>query len=41
MDVNNLGTKENKKEVKIGSSLKDEVKKSLIELLHEYADVFA
>lgn len=31
----NLGTKENKKEVKVGASLKYEVKKRLIELLPE------
>ena len=35
------GTKENKKEVKVGASLKDEVKKRLVELLHEYSDVSA
>ena len=37
----NLGTEENRKEVKIGASLKANVKKQLIELLKEYADVFA
>lgn len=41
MDVINLGTKKNKKEVKVDASLKDEVKKRLVELLHEFADVFA
>ncbi|XP_050914774.1 uncharacterized protein LOC127129671 [Lathyrus oleraceus] len=41
VDVINLGTEENKKKVNVGASLKDEVKKRLIELLHEYSDVFA
>lgn len=41
MDVINLGTEENKKEVKFGASLKDEIKKRLVELLHEYTYVFA
>ena len=41
VDVINLGTEENKKEVKVGASLKDEVKKRLIEILPEYSDVFA
>ena len=41
MDVINLGTEENKKEVKVGASLKDEVKKRLIKLLHKYTEVFA
>lgn len=40
MDVINLGIEENKKEVKVGASLKYEVKKRLIELLNEYWDVF-
>ena len=37
----NLGTEENKKEVKANASLKGEVNKRFIELLHEYSDVFA
>ena len=36
-----MGTKEDKKEIKIGASLKASVKKRVIELLKEYADVFA
>lgn len=41
VDVINMGTEENKKEVKIGASLKIEIKKRLVELLHEYAYVFS
>ena len=37
----NLGTEEDKKEVKIGASLEATVKRKVIELLKEYADVFA
>jgi len=39
--VINLGTEEDKKEVKIGASLDPTVKKQIIELLKEYVDVFA
>lgn len=39
--VINLGTNEDKKEVNIGATLQDEVNTRLIELLHEYADVFS
>ena len=41
LEVINLGTEDEKKEVKIGSALEESVKKGLIELLHEYVDVFA
>lgn len=41
MKIINLGSYEDKKEVKIGVSLDDEVKEKLIELLQEYMDVFA
>lgn len=41
MDVINLGYEGKNEEVKVGASLKDKVKKRLIELLHEYADVFS
>jgi hypothetical protein len=37
----NLGTEENKKEVKVGTTLKASIKERLIKLLHEYVDVFA
>lgn len=41
VDVINLGTKEDKKEVKIRTSLDEDVKKRLVKLLHEYVDVFS
>ena len=37
----NLGTDDEKKEVKIGSSLDSSTKKEIIDLLKEYADIFA
>ena len=37
----NLGTDDEKKEVKIGSSLDPSAKKEIIDLLKEYADIFA
>lgn len=40
IEVINLGTKEDKKEVNIGASIQDAVKTRLIEFLYEYADVF-
>jgi hypothetical protein len=39
--VINLGTEEDKKEIKIGASLEANVKKQVIELLKEYVDIFA
>ena len=39
--VINLGTKEAKKEVKIGTSLSSAIKKELLDLLQEFNDVFA
>jgi len=41
LEVINLGTKEDKKEVKIGASLGPTAKKRIIELLKEYVDIFA
>ncbi|XP_028208435.1 uncharacterized protein LOC114391656 [Glycine soja] len=41
VEVINLGTEEDKKEVKIGASLEATVKRRVIELLKEYVDVFA
>lgn len=41
MEVINLGIKEDTKEVRIGIALEDEMKKKLIDLLHEYMDVFS
>lgn len=40
VDVINLGTEEDKKEVNICASLNKGIKKRLFELLHEYANVF-
>ena len=37
----NLGTDDEKKEVKIGSSLDPSAKKEIVDLLKEYADIFA
>ena len=41
LEVINLGTEEDKKEIKIGASLDPAVKKRIIELLKEYVDIFA
>ena len=37
----NLGTKEDKKEVKIGANLEYSVKSRLVQMLHEYVKVFS
>ncbi|XP_039688638.1 uncharacterized protein [Medicago truncatula] len=41
IELINLGTKDDKKEIKIGASLEASVKKKIIELLREYDDIFA
>ena len=41
METINLGTEEDKKEVKVGTTLEASIKERLIKLLHEYVDVFA
>ena len=41
MDTINLGTEEDKREVKVGTNLESSVKERLIQLLHEYVEVFA
>ena len=41
MDTLNLGTEEDKREVKVGANLEPSVKERLIQLLHEYVEVFA
>ena len=41
MEAINLGTNEERKEVKIGITLSPATKKELIDLLQEYNDVFA
>ena len=41
LEVVNLGTEDGKREVKIGTTLSAQVRQGLINLLHEYKDVFA
>jgi hypothetical protein len=41
VEIINLGTEHDRKEVKIGSSLKGKEREKLVELLKEYTDVFA
>ena len=41
VDTINLGTEEDKRDVKVGSNLKPSVKERLIQLLHEYVEVFS
>ena len=41
MDTVNLGTEEEKKEVKVGANLEPSVKKSLTQLQHDYVEVFS
>ena len=41
VDVINLGTEEDQKEVKVGTSLGQEIKDELVNLLREFVDVFS
>lgn len=41
VDIVNLGAEEDKREIKIGAGLVDSVKKILIQMLHDYVEVFA
>ncbi|KAK8549098.1 hypothetical protein V6N12_061996 [Hibiscus sabdariffa] len=41
LEIVNLGTEEERREVKIGTTISSETRRGLIELLHEYKDVFA
>ena len=41
VEVINIGTEADKKEVKIGANLKDCVKRRLVQMLHDYVIVFA
>lgn len=41
MDIINLGSETDKKEVKVRASLSRHVHSELVELLHEYVDVFS
>ena len=41
LETINLGTEEDRKEVKVGASLEPSVKERLIQLLNEYVEIFA
>ena len=41
MDTINLGTEEDKKDVKVGVNLEPSFKERLIQLLHDYVEIFA
>ena len=41
IEVINLGTEADKKEIKIGANLEDSVKIILVQILHDYVEVFA
>ena len=41
IEVINLGTEADKKEVKIGANLEDSVKRRLVQMLHDYVEVFS
>ena len=41
LDTINLGTEDDKKEIKIGANLEPSVKERLIQLLHDYVEIFA
>ena len=41
IELVNLGTNDEKKEVRVGSSLDSSAKKEIIDLLKEYGDIFA
>ena len=41
VDVINLGTEEDLKEVKVGTALGQEIKDELVNLLREFVDVFS
>ena len=41
LDTINLGTKEDKKEIRVGANIEPSVKERLIQLLHDYVEIFA
>ena len=41
LDTINLGTEEDKKEIKVGANLELNVKECLIQLLHDYVEIFS
>ena len=40
LDTINLGTEEDKKEIKVGANLEPSVKERLIQILHDYVEIF-
>ena len=41
MEIVNLGTEEDNKEVKIGANMEPSVKQRLIQMLRDYVEIFA
>ena len=41
IELVNLGTEDNKREIKVGAALEKGVKKRIFQLLREYSDIFA
>ena len=41
IELINLGTEDNKREIKVGAALEEGVKKRIFQLLREYSDIFA
>ena len=41
METVNLGTETDRKEVKIGANLESSVKQRLIQMMHDYMEIFA
>ena len=41
IELINLGTEDNKREIKVGATLEEGVKKKIFQLLREYPDIFA
>ena len=41
IELVNLGTNDNKREIKVGAALEEGVKKRIFKLLREYSDIFA
>ena len=41
IELVNLSTEDNKREIKVGAALEEGVKKRIFQLLREYSDIFA
>ena len=41
LEMVNLGTKDENKDVKVGTSFDPSIKKEIVDLLQEYVDIFA